>query len=327
MKILILSDLEWNKESKQVSDEDIDTFPITKDFSSEEHRLIFRSMKYRTFWRYRSIIEDAKPDVLLLAGDITGDGSCGHGFHKPLFLLLRYLESNKIMTFFIGGNHDDPKYFKYILERTKKYKYVKYIAGEVIDFKGIKILGLDFEDTFNKTRLKSFLSKNYALDIVLSHCHLHRRAWLFDFNTKYVITGHWDQNIGQVDNKIFISLVNDTPEDINYVTIELNKEHELITYYNFNSIIYKIKNHKALKKGKTFDYKPNSSKLTNTEFCDAVILMRKAKMMGIHKMSQIEKEQLEWIINPAFSKIFFTDYLGVKELEMSDGFGLKLKKH
>jgi DNA repair exonuclease SbcCD nuclease subunit len=326
MKILTLSDLEWNIESKEISDIDIGEFPIRKDFSSVENRAYFRSMKFRSYWRYRSIIEETKPDIVLLAGDITGDGSCGHGFHKALFLLFRYLEYNKITTFFISGNHDEPKYFKYILERTRGLKYVKYIARKVVEYGGIKILGLDYLDTYNKTNLKGFISKNFSLDIVLSHCHLHRRTSLFDFDTKYVITGHWDQNIGQVENTVFISLVNDTPEDVNYLTIEFNKNQELVSYYNFNSIINNIKTHNAIKKGKSLDYKPNSSELTSTKFCDAVNLLRKAKRIGADKLSEIERGKLEWIINPDFSRIFVTDYLGVKFLDMSDGYGLKLKK-
>jgi calcineurin-like phosphoesterase family protein len=331
MKILVLSDLDWNKESKEISDIDIAEFPIKKDFSSSEHRVYFRSLKFRSFWRYRSIIEEAKPNIVLLAGDITGDGYCGHGFHKALFLLFCYLESIKTTTFFIIGNHDYPQKrgqpifkatnpnFKYILEKIKGLKYIKYIAGQVVDYEGIKILGLDYQDTYNKTTLQDLISKNHSLDIVLAHCHSHRRIWLFDFDTDYVITGHWDQNIGLIENKAFISMVNDTPEDINYCTIEFNKNHEVITYYNFNSIINKIQTYKAIRKGKTFNYKPNSSELTNTEFCDAVGLMRKTKRIGVLKISQVEREQLESIIWK-FSKVFFTDYLGVTLLDNSQGY-------
>lgn len=327
MKILTLSDLEWNIESKEISDLDIAKFPLTKDFfSSVDNRVYFRLMKFRSFWRYRTIIEEAKPDIVLLAGDITGDGYCGHGYHKGLFLLLLYLEAIKTKTFFIRGNHDEPKYFQYVLKKTKNFKYVKYIAGKVEEFRGFKVLGLDFNDTYSKTTLKSLLSMNYNVAIVLSHCHFHRRSWLFDFNTKYVISGHYEQNIGQVENKVFISTCNDTPEDINYFTIEFNKNQELVTYYNFNSITNQVKSNTFIKKGTIFDYQPNSSDLTKSDFCEAVTLLRKAKRLGIHKMNEIEKERLQWFIYPVFSRIFFTDYLGVKFLDKSDGYGLKLKK-
>jgi len=63
-------------------------------------------VRYERIRRYYDIILNEKADLVLFAGDITGDGFCGHGFQNALISLLKLLEEKAIPSLFISGNHD-----------------------------------------------------------------------------------------------------------------------------------------------------------------------------------------------------------------------------
>lgn len=323
MRILTLSDLYWNEESKKLSRYIIRTF---------DHNAPKKPKKHSSYLFYRNIIDETNPDLVLLGGDITGDGG-RHGFHFSLLSLLQYLESKKITTFFIRGNHDVPKSFNYIIKESKKLKYVKYIgSGQIATFNGLSILGLDFQDTENKTKLKGYLSQDITTNIVLSHCQLARRPWLFDFRTEFIITGHYQNHLCEIDGKAFISHGNDIPEDFNYNIIEYNRGKYSIAYCNYNRLRNEILIQKAVKQRSSFKYTYTSSKLERARkgedinstpyYRNKMNLILKIKKLGYHKITEAERKQLEGFFY-IHGKNLLMDYLGTSIFDRS---GWELKR-
>ncbi len=211
MKILAFSDIHFpsvlfkkNKESEK------------KYFLKENNEL----KNLTTF------IKSSKIELVLLAGDVMGD------LGKDVFFgafswLVEYLEENEVTTYYIQGNHDiDESYLK-LSKSTDNNNYVKDISGKLINYNGLKILGLSFFDTENKTKLKKIISQKNKIDILLCHCQNGRRPFLFEFDTKYIITGHFDRQFYYIENKVFISFQGSE----SYSIIEFKKKSNNINLY------------------------------------------------------------------------------------------------
>lgn len=207
--------------------------------------------RYQRINRYLQIIEAEKADLVLFAGDVTGDGFCGHGFHYAFSLLLTLLERRRIPSFFISGNHDEPAYYETVIEFTKDYQYIREISNQSIDIGELKILGMDYECSKSKRSLKAFIKKheNEKYDLLLAHSQLKRRIRLFDLPCQYIITGHYDRKICMHRDTVFIALDNDS-EAVSYAVIEKNigrrdvvhfkvKENEQ-TIYRFSEETYQL---------------------------------------------------------------------------------------
>jgi predicted phosphodiesterase len=221
MKILTLSDLCWERKLQKIKNEEVKRFK-ERDLEKE---------KYSGIKKYFSLIKEEKPDLILFAGDITGDGSCGHGYQNAMKILLKILEANEIQSFFISGNHDEFDYFNELINFSNDLQFSKEISNQFIEFKGIKILGISFDKSKNKTEFKELIkANNQKVDIVLSHAELKRRIWLFDLNTDFVITGHFDKKLTSVEGKIFVSLDNDT-SNISYCTLTFDDDTDVKIRY------------------------------------------------------------------------------------------------
>jgi len=91
-KVLFLSDLNWHPHLRSISNAEVLQF-TESDLQKD---------RYQRITRYISIVDKEHPDLVLLAGDITGDGSCGHGFQNALKIFFLLLESRKIPSYFIS---------------------------------------------------------------------------------------------------------------------------------------------------------------------------------------------------------------------------------
>lgn len=120
-------------------------------------------------------------------------------------------------------------------------------------------MGLSFEQTSKITSFKKILDarRKDELDFVICHCPHTLRLNLFEFNTKYIITGHYDLKVINPNHKTFISLDNDYP-CINYASINLDKESANIIF----TVIKKdnIVRHCFSKEIDFFDYLVNDDK-------------------------------------------------------------------
>ncbi len=217
MKILVLSDLNWEQHLRGVSIKEVESIDMDRVNIS----------RYRSVRRYLDIVIAEKAKLVLIAGDVTGDGSCGHGFHNAFLILLSLLDQLNIPTCFISGNHDQPGYYQAVENGITNFRNVYEISNKAIEVQGLKILGVPYETTYSKSKIKNLLSEfGYQYDIVLAHSQLKRRIRLFELEARYIFTGHYDRKIFGFQDSVFVSLDNDMT-DISYATLDLNAEDEV----------------------------------------------------------------------------------------------------
>lgn len=209
-KIVVLSDLYWDHHLMTVTEEEVRNFTIA-DIEKE---------RYYCLRKYATLIKHEAPTLVLFAGDLTGDGSCGHGYHNVFKILLLILESQEIPSLCIGGNHDKEEYYGAVVEMISHLEFAQEISNRCVQVNGLNILGIPFETSKDKRKLKKVLRENpQSIDIVLAHSELKRRTWLFDLDTSIIVTGHFDQKMAGIDGRVFISLNNNWRDDFTYATL------------------------------------------------------------------------------------------------------------
>lgn len=226
MKFLILTDLNWHSSSKRIDKSDILAL-----YESGTPGVTQRFYSIDAYW---SIIAKAQPELVLLGGDLTGDGSCGHGFHTAFYYLLSLLEIHGIKSFYIRGDNDLDDYYSQVLSNSQHFSFIHEISGRVVNHKGINIGGLSFQMTQSKKEVKKALnSLESKVDILLAHAPLKRRTLLLEHDFKVVVTGHFDNKICYVNRSLFISFSNDS-ETINYGILNLVKQDLIVDYIFLN---------------------------------------------------------------------------------------------
>lgn len=222
-KIVVLSDLYWDNYHRSISDGEVYGFTIDKLSSS----------RYFYIRKYAALIMDEKPTLVLLAGDLTGDGSCGHGYHNAVKILLLVLESQGVTSLLISGNHDEPQYYDQVATFVNDLEYAHEISGMNYHHQGLSIVGVSYDLSNDKRKLKKIISDHKgATDIVVAHSPLKRRPWLFDFESKAIFTGHFDQKLTAIDGQIFVSLNNNYHNDFTYATLHMDCD-KVVTSYKF----------------------------------------------------------------------------------------------
>jgi len=223
MKVLVLSDLNWNSESRRINREDI--------LLLYESRSLGHGLRFSRAAAYLNVIELEQPDLVIFAGDVTGDGSCGHGFHTAFFYLLSVLEIKRLPTLYIKGDNDLDEYYNSVLKNSSHFSYVKEISDQSVSVGGLRVLGVSYDTTADKPTLKAFINEHKAntYDLVVCHSPLKRRTGLFALNCRLLITGHFDNKIFSIGGKVFVSLSNDSSL-INYGTYTRKKSSEVFQY-------------------------------------------------------------------------------------------------
>lgn len=173
-------------------------------------------------------ISTIKPSLVLMAGDVIGEGCLN--IHDVDFLdLLQFLDKEKINTFFIQGNHDEVPAYESLLRDIKGLQYIKEISNKIVEFNNIKILGIPFSFTNKITNLRQ-INKIYPekVDIILAHSKYGRRIWLFELQSKLIITGHFGVQINKIFDKVLVGSDN-FPS--NYAIIDYETTEMTITYF------------------------------------------------------------------------------------------------
>ncbi len=209
MKIVVLSDMNWEQHLRSISRTEVDSVTLET----------LKKSRYFSIQRYLQIVIDEEAEMVIIAGDVTGDGSCGHGFHHAFMVFLSMLEQLKIPSCFISGNHDEQVYYEQVTQFSEGLKYSHEISNKTKTINGLQILGVPYETTYSKSKIKNLLNTfqdNY--DVVVAHSQLKRRIRLFDLDAKLVLTGHYDRKLMGFSGATFISLDNDDRE-MSYATI------------------------------------------------------------------------------------------------------------
>jgi len=209
MRILLISDIHWENR----------TININGKIIEQENKL--ENLKNK--------ISKIKPSLVLFAGDTVCDGSC-RDIHVGEFLdLLEFLNKEKVQSFFIKGNHDDVPAYKSLLKDIESLPYVKEISNKIVEFNKIKILGIPFSFTHKLNNLRK-INETFPeqVDIILAHSEYVRRIWLFDLKSKFIITGHFDEQLCQILDKVLIALGG---FPYSYAIIDYETNEQTITYF------------------------------------------------------------------------------------------------
>lgn len=213
MTIIALSDLNW----------DLHLRHMTVDEMRAMNEIQVQKSRYDKIRKYYELITSQHVDLVLFAGDVTGDGSCGHGYTFAFLSLLYLLEQKEIRSAFISGNHDPDHYYQPVCDMVKDWKYTQEISDQLVEINGLKILGVNYHNSKSKRKLKASIEgfADEKIDIVLAHSQIKRRIYHFDFDTRYIITGHYDRKLLMHRDSTFIALDNDS-EEISYGLLQLD---------------------------------------------------------------------------------------------------------
>ena len=135
-------------------------------------------------------IRKVQPDLILMGGDLLNDSS--QTAYRELIKLLKFINILEITCFLVEGNHDNVFYHK-VLEEIEKLEYIQDISERIVEFEGLKILGLPYPVVNDLKKLRNIIKKTQQeIDIILTHANLSRRIFLFKFNVNLIVTGHYN---------------------------------------------------------------------------------------------------------------------------------------
>src|SRR3989344_403500 len=208
MKILLISDILW-EDPTQI---------INIKIKKQKNRLEY----------FKNKISKIEPSLILFAGDVINDGSCRYEHVDEFLELLKFLEKKKIYSYIIQGNHDEYSNYDKLLKGIGKLSYAEEISNKIVEFNNLKILGVPFSVTNNLKNLRQINEKFPKVDIVLAHSQYSRRIWLFELKSKFIITGHFDEQLCRIFNKVFIAL---SHFPTNYAILDYEKHDQTVTYF------------------------------------------------------------------------------------------------
>ena len=223
MNILILSDLNWHSDSKRINREDI--------LLLYESQTLSNSSRFITIANYYNLVLSENPDLVIFAGDVTGDGSCGHGFQNAFFYLLTLLQLKGIMTLFLRGDNDLETYYASVTDNISHLPLIHEFSDTAIKVQGLRILGIGYDTSADKKSMQAFLDTHSgkSYDLIVCHAQLKRRTALLKLKCKCLITGHFDNKLFKIGSTVFLSHSNDS-EVINYSTISKTPKGTSYTY-------------------------------------------------------------------------------------------------
>ena len=214
MKILVGSDICWES-------------GIYSDTSENSKKYLIEKRKYisQNFKKIQKVISTENPDLLLLLGDIISDGSCSFTHEKLLAKLLKEININ---TLLIRGNHDYSPEWEYFLNEIKTNEKVINLQADMATLDSLNFLGVPYEITHSKVKLRELLNKNYNVDFVLAHVEGSRRIWLTDIKTRIIISGHFGYGYFFTPGKNLMFFTGNFP--FTYLIFEIGDTNKINVY-------------------------------------------------------------------------------------------------
>lgn len=177
MKILCISDIHWEDSRVDVLD------------------------------KLKQDIEEHSPKIVLFGGDVINDGGNKEEHVKEFNSILEHLEKLKIHSLVIKGNHDEYSDYESVIEHIESLEFSEEISNSVTNVCGIDIAGISYSYTSDIKKVRQIQEDfDESYDIVLAHAENKRRIWLFELDTDYIITGHYDKKLCMIKNRVFVSL-------------------------------------------------------------------------------------------------------------------------
>jgi len=146
---------------------------------------------------------------------------------NKFYQFLKYA-GKKSKVLIVKGDHDEDFEGDYVLEKINEISGCKEISGKIIDIKGLRFLGLGFNETHYLRVLKPIIEEfKEKIDVVITHCEQNKIPLISSLKPKIIIRGHFGS--GKY-------LVNDIPAvftmGVKYTIIEFeNKKIPKILQY------------------------------------------------------------------------------------------------
>lgn len=178
-----------------------------------------------------ALIDYVDPELVLLAGDLVdNDKRVNHArclpYWRDLGVLLDVLESRQLPCCFVQGNWDEEPEYEALAAHD--YIYVHEVSDRVVNVSGLRIFGIPHAVTAKRRTMREITTRPMdPIDIVLTHADGVRRMRLFELPTRLIITGHYDQKVSLVRDKLLIAFENYPGE---YAVIEVQPAEIGITY-------------------------------------------------------------------------------------------------
>lgn len=127
-------------------------------------------------WRYRN-----RPEFQRIRRDS----------HVERFYQVLEFASNVVdMVLVVRGDHDDGFPGEYDVERIDATKNCHEISGHVIEYKGLKLLGLGYHETRSVMTVRKFADSEPS-ELVITHAQEKRIPELARLRTKVILRGHF----------------------------------------------------------------------------------------------------------------------------------------
>jgi hypothetical protein len=114
--------------------------------------------------------------------------------------VLDFLEAAQTQCYIVRGNWDEKPVYDDLMKRP--YQYIQEISNTIVDFQGIKIWGIPHNRTTKKSDMPA---QPEPVDIILTHADGTRRMMLFEYQTRLIITGHYDEKVAVIRGRTFVS--------------------------------------------------------------------------------------------------------------------------
>jgi len=180
--------------------------------------LSFSDIDWSQYRQLTNVVAAEDPDLVVLAGDIAGDGfSRLSRSPNRLEWFLNFLENRGIKTYTVKGNWDNENYDDLI--QGGRYKFIEDISEKYATYKGVTLLGIPyafFESLRNVRGIRQKFPK--PADVVIAHPPTKRRIWIFELQPRLVLLGHDDLRVCKILNTLLIS-TNCSPSNFSILTL------------------------------------------------------------------------------------------------------------
>lgn len=110
---------------------------------------------------------------------------------EPFYCFLR-LAGKKAVVLVIKGDHDDDFHGDYDTRRINRIRGCEEISGKIATVKGVKFIGLGYDDCHSLRTLRSLVDRySGGVNVVLAHAKQARVPFLANFKSRVIIRGHF----------------------------------------------------------------------------------------------------------------------------------------
>ena len=262
-------------------------------------------------------VAEVSLSAVFFGGDVINDGGNSEEHLTEFVELLRYLEDLEISSFIIQGNHDEYSSYDKLEQHIHHLEYADEISGEVVEFNGLKILGLPYSYTHylrNARQISEEFSDEY--DVVLAHAERSRRIWLFELDARFIITGHFAERLYQIQNHVFASM-GSYPTDIVKIepgSGELTYTRRADSYYaSQDRYEAKVRVNNGVLTWERDEHEPDAvtlRRLQDREYANQIerLLTAKTEVKTASKAKQ--KEIVEELLEMGIPKTHIREYIG-----------------